>query len=207
MAEKYIISTYASSTEQAKTLSGLLQTHAAAYFDSVSQDASFVYCKSNDSTILTISFNNPVSVKMVSGGSSTSKSLTAKTLYAMYVCTDGIALSFIKETNGAEQPFGLVITKDNNGRTVILAEENLIPEGNVWSCNPVSQGFQNTTIAPSIAKNAALCPFMIDYQNELSYTPDAGFFVYRKYTEPGDIFVGGVKYFSNGLWAVKNGRA
>lgn len=206
MAEKYIAQNGTQLTTIIETLFPLLEEHASGYFDSIKKtSASTIELSKNGIALLTI-FQSASSgnVTLKSGGTSDSVQCAAYALYAMYVCTSGIAFSFIGKSGGNEQPFGLVITKDNNGETVILAEKTLVPEGSVLSASAASENVYKTEITPNNAPHAALCPFMVNDPNEVVYTPDAGFFVYRKYTEPCDVLVGGVKYFSNGLWALKD---
>lgn len=209
MAEKTIFTGNAS--KKSVAFDTFLRNHAAAYLTSV-KSANTVYFNKNSITMASIDFaDSGDSVAVYSGDAGKTIKIGNVFLYAAFVCSGGIAFSFRGTDGIGEKPVGMALTKDDSGNTIIITHNNLCPSDGENVVYTTSESYirqQETTIlngdSVNIAPAAALCPFLVYDPNAARYTPDVGFFAYRRYTEPGDTIIGGVRYLSNGLWCVKD---
>lgn len=191
----------------------LTKTAVPKYFSKVENTDGVVSCYTADDFLMmtviyplstagvTIHTRNGTSVNIKTGISSYTKFSNA------YECINGISFQ-ISSSSNLSPTFS--ITKDDDGNTVIVTTSNLrIPSDatlsvyilneNSGEVSPIkttsydSYNFTKTVLAPLVVAG-----------NNGNYTPNAFFQLFGHNTEQGTLDINGVKYFSNGLWCIRD---
>lgn len=181
------------------------------YFSKVEIDSNLISCFVDDFCMMTIGTANATGVTVKTKNNTSINIATGSSSYTKfshaYECNCGIALKM----NGSSV-FGLAITKDVSGNTTIIIEGKLysspsstavipiyIMNVNSDEINPIrtvrygTPGFAKTTLAPFVVSGG-----------DGNYTPNAFLQLFEHNTEQGLLEINGVKYFSNGLWCIKD---
>lgn len=185
------------------------------YFSNVENSGTVISCYSNDILIMTIEY--PMSSKGVTIYTRNGTSVNINTgisssprLSYGYKCSNGISFKIVS-SGGTDYPFALTITKDESGNTVIIAENNLRPSLStsavpVYIINSDSDEISPLRLvrysAPNFSKTV-LAPLVVPGSNG-NYTPNVFLQMFGHNTEQGTLDIGGIKYFSNGLWCIKD---
>lgn len=207
---------YDSDTETAlANLAEYLEKNAVPrYFTKIESSEGIISCYINDLEFLKIGYplstagvtictNNNTSLNIATGSGS-----TLRFEYA-YSCSHGL---MFKVQNSSDYPFAFAITKDDSENTTIIVENKLytfasssssttmyILNSNSGEISPFrvvrykSLSFAKTTLAPLVVSGGAG-----------NYTPNAFLQLFEHNTEQGSLEVNGERYFSNGLWCIKD---
>lgn len=181
------------------------------YFSKIEIDNSLISCFVDDFCIMTIGSPATVGVTVKTKNNTSINISTGTTSYTKfsyaYECNCGVALKM----NGSSV-FGLAITKDESENTTIIMENKLYCVSSasnpapIYAMNANSDEISPIRIVrcetPSFAKTT-LAPFVVS-GGDGNYTPNVLLQLFEHNTEQGVLDIDGVKYFSNGLWCVKD---
>ncbi|MDE5582795.1 MAG: hypothetical protein K2J08_03725 [Ruminococcus sp.] len=204
-------------TALAKLAEYLQKKAVPEYFSSVESNEGVISCYTeNNFLIMTIEYpmnSKGVTIYTKNGTSvniNTTSSGQQRFGYA-YKCDGGVLFN-IRTTTGDTYPCAMAITKDDTGKTVIIAEYRLVPSASttsnvpVYVVNPDSDSITPVRLArcatPDFSKTV-LAPFVV-LGTKGNYTPNVFIQLFEHNTEQGTLEIDGVKYFSNGLWCVKD---
>ncbi len=196
----------------------LKKTAVPKYFSKVESSDGVISCYTdNDFLMMTVEYSlssagvtiytrNGMSVNIRTGSSSYLR------FYCAYECGSGISFE-TTHTNGASKPQpSLTITKDESGNTVIISEDKLHSSSSSSTVLPIYIINENSDeISPlrTVRYNAVafsktvLAPLVVNGSSG-NYTPNVFLQLFDHNNEQGTLDIGGVKYFSNGLWCVKD---
>lgn len=182
------------------------------YFSKVENENGIISCYTeNDSPIMTIEYpmntkgitiftKNGTSININTGNNNCSK------FGYGYALKNGLTLQIMTF------PFALAVTKDDEESTVIIAENRFIPAISANTTSPIYiVNFNSDTIEQlkmiryscSNFEKTALVPFVV-LGSKGNYTPNAFLQIFGHNSEQGTLEINGVKYFSNGLWCIKD---
>lgn len=202
-------------TALAKLSEYLTKTAVPKYFSKVENTDGVVSCyTADDFLMMTISYplssagvtihtRNGTSINIKTGSSTYTKFSNA------YECINGISFQISSSSNLSP---AFSITKDYAGNTVIVSTSNFrillssdgttstyIINENSGAINPIktvrydAYDFVKTVLAPLVVAG-----------NNGDYTPNAFLQLFGHNTEHGTLDINGVKYFSNGLWCIRD---
>lgn len=215
--EKTYIYDENSDTALAK-ISEFLTTAVPNYFSKVENENGIVSCYAdNDLLMMTIEYpmntkgltiytKNGTSVNINTGNNSYPK------IGYGYTLKNGISLQIVASSAGAIFPFALAITKDEEENTVIIAENRLVPSISANTVIPIYiinlnsdeiEYLKMIRYSSSNFKKTVLVPFVV-LGSKGNYTPNAFLQLFNHNNEQGTLEIDGVKYFSNGLWCIKD---
>lgn len=214
--EKTYIYDENSDTALAKLADFLAKKAVLDYFSKVENENGIISCfTENDSLMMTIEY--PMNTKNLTIYTKNSTSVninTGNNNYQKfgygYALKNGLALQIASAT--ATFPFALAVTKDDEENTVIIAENRFIPAISANATSPIYIiNFNSDTIEQlkviryscSNFEKTALVPFVV-LGGKGNYTPNAFLQIFRHNSEQGTLEIDGVKYFSNGLWCIKD---
>lgn len=216
-----IVRTYINDSDNETALAKLteyLQKNAVPeYFSKVENSEGTVSCYiENDILMMTVKYSmysdglNIYTKNNTSVNIRTSSSGYTRLNYA-YKCGKGIFLG-IGTNSGDTYPCALAITKDDAENTTIIAENHLTPSTSSSSVIPIyiinsesdsiSQLRAVRCATPDFSKTVLL-PFVV-LGSKGNYTPDVFIQFFEHNTEQGTLEIDGIKYFSNGLWCIKD---
>lgn len=128
-----------------------------------------------------------------------------------YKCENGLSLC-IHTADDAENKFGLTITKNNNGDTVIIIANTLQILSSTTTVYCIVPSLTNETSGKgkgySMIGNfdspvTGLLPFPVSNVSN-AHTPNVFMQPFSQFSIQGLIDVDGVRYLSNGLWCIKD---
>lgn len=210
--EKTYIYDENSDTALAKISEFLTTTAVPNYFSKVENENGIVSCYAdNDLLMMTIEYpmntkgltiytKNGTSININTGSSSCQKFSYGYTL------KNGLSLQV------TTFPFALAITKDEEENTVIIAENRLTPSISasivipIYIINLNSDEIEHLKVIRYSSSNfekTVLVPFVV-LGSKGNYTPNAFLQLFNHNNEQGTLEIDGVKYFSNGLWCIKD---
>ena len=191
----------------------LNKTAVPKYFSKVENTDGVISCYTDDNFVMmtiayplnsagvTVYTKNGTSVDLKTGSSSYTKFSNA------YECINGISFQISSSSNLSP---AFSITKDNDGNTVIVTTSNLrIPSdatASVYIINENSGELRSIKTALYDSYNfvkTVLAPFVVA-GNDGNYTPDVFLQLFGHNTEIGTLDINGKKYFSNGLWCIRD---
>lgn len=191
----------------------LTKTAVPKYFSKVENTDGAVSCYTADNFLMmtisyplssagvTIHTRNGTSVNIKTGSSSYTKFSNA------YECINGISFQISSSSNLSP---AFAITKDDDGNTVIVTTSNLrIPSDATISVYIINENSGAINPIKTVRYDAydfvktVLAPLVVAGDNG-NYTPDAFLQLFGHNTEHGTLDINGVKYFSNGLWCIKD---
>lgn len=211
------ISLYNSAVKTAMTnVKTWLQNNAVPkYFGKVSFSGNYeVLCYKNESDTTPVLTIQRTRVYVSINGSNTAFDhgiSNAETWEYGYKCENGLSLC-IHTANGAENKFGLTITKNNNGDTVIIIANTLQILSSTTTVYCLVPSLTNETLGKgkgySMIGNfdspvTGLLPFPVSNVSN-AHTPNVFMQPFSQFSLQGLIDVDGVHYFSNGLWCIKD---
>ncbi len=195
----------------------LLENAVPEYFDSIEKNdtGTYITCITNGWDIVkfpkTIGGSDTPIVKLANSTAIT-PSVRSGNYYGWAVKTKhGICLGTYSSSGYANPVF--TICKDNENNTTLVFDS--IKFANIQSYtyrimavnkNTAVSSYPNVEISVSpysnnISEKTVLCPFMIgDTEN---HTPDVFYMPYAQNRSGGILTIDGVKYYSNGIWCVK----
>ncbi len=193
----------------------LKKTAVSKYFSKVEINEDVISCYTdNDFLMMTIGYplstagvtvytRNGTFLNIKTGSSSYTKFSNA------YECINGISFQ-INQTTTSNHPFAFTITKDETENTTIVLTNNLriSSESTVstYIINENSGAINPIKTVPYDAHDfvkTVLAPFVVAGDNG-NYTPDVFLQLFGHNTEQGTLDINDVKYFSNGLWCIKD---
>lgn len=215
--KRYNVHNYNSRATATANLAACLQEHAVPkYFDSVvlSEDGESVHCYVGDLFFLAINQTGNstcgvgVALENGDGGSSALTGNTSSPFSCETVteCAHGLHLKFY------EYAGGLTITKDNAGNTAVVyisgSSGKLPTTGTpetLRAATPKSLALHgNNVCLPWKFPVTTLAPIGI-FSGEGHYLPNVFLMPYAQYPgEEGSLVLNGVRYVTNGLWAIKD---
>ncbi|MDE5772309.1 MAG: hypothetical protein K2I06_11915 [Ruminococcus sp.] len=197
----------------------LTETAVPKYFSKVESSGGVISCYTdNDFLMMTIEYplNNAgvtIHTKNVTSVNLKTGLVNYPRFFDAYECVNGILLRVTyNATSGSNPPPSLTITKDESGNTVIVAENNLRASSSSSSATLVYIINENSdeispmkTVrydTPDFVKTV-LAPFVVNGSGG-NYTPNVFLQLFSHNTEQGTLDIDGIRYFSNGLWCVKD---
>lgn len=196
----------------------LNKTAVPKYFSKVENTDGVISCYTDDNFVMmtiayplnsagvTVYTKNGTSVDLKTGSSTYSKFNNA------YECTNGISFQLSSTSSSSNHISAFTITKDEAGNTVIVSVNTLylssshnsaisiyIINKNSGELRPIktalydSYNFVKTVLAPFVVAG-----------NDGNYTPDVFLQLFSHNNETGTLDIEGAKYFSNGLWCIRD---
>lgn len=216
--EKTYIYDENSDTALAKISEFLTTTAVPKYFSKIENSDGVISCYAdNDLLMMTIEY--PMNTKGITVYTKNGTSVNINTgnnncqkISYGYTLKNGISLQIVASSAGAIFPFALAITKDEEENTVIIAENRLMPSASAGVTIPVYiinlnsdeiEQFKVVRYSSSNFKKTVLVPFVV-LGSKGNYTPNAFLQLFSHNNEQGTLEINGIKYFSNGLWCVKD---
>lgn len=186
------------------------------YFSEVQLDSNTITCKDNDgNTVFQISVasNGEVNKNFYTALSSISDTTTSldKLELIGWQCKNGVFLD-IHYTSGGKpsQQYGILITKNNHGKLLFVAScyrttpfyKNLY----IISWDDDMPLDQKLNFEQVVSTQTMFCPFTSKAKyGETSYTPNAFYMpVWQGYTGFGEFIAEGVRFWTNGYWAIRD---
>lgn len=126
---------------------------------------------------------------------------TSDMLKYIYVCENAVCIAY------EEDIFSVVITKDNEGKTVFiwtdkLAGVDMNSNRYVFTYNAASTYIMRSHQTFTKHNLTSMCPIVVgDTDN---YTPNVYAVMYSQVYGNYTIQLGGVNYFTNGIWCIKD---
>lgn len=195
----------------------LTTTAVPKYFSKIESSDGVISCYTdNDFLMMTIEYSLQAKGVTIYTKNNTSVNIrTGSTNYTRfscaYECVNGISFK-VNPYSASNYPSSLTITKDESGNTVIIAESDLRPSylpstavsvhiinENSDEINPLKTarydavGFSKTVLAPLVVNGS-----------DGNYTPNVFLQLFEHNNEQGTLYIDGIKYFSNGLWCIKD---
>lgn len=204
-------------TALAKLSEYLTKTAVPKYFSKVESSDGLISCYTdNDFLMMTIEY--PLHTKGVTIYTKNGTSVNIRTALSTYTrfgcayeCVNGISFK-VNSSGTSNYPFALTITKDESGNTVVIAENNLRPSSsssNTVSVYIINENSDETSPLRTVRYDAVafsktvLAPLVVNGSSG-NYAPNVFLQLFDHNNEQGTLDIGGVKYFSNGLWCVKD---
>lgn len=169
------------------------------YFTEVTQNGDMVTCTIEDGK--TIGVNLEMNQIHINGGGHSRRDYILDRLKYIYVCQNAICISYVEDI------FSIVITKDNEEKTACiwidgLTGNNMESGRAVFTYNAASTVIMQSSQAYKKHNLTSMCPIVIgDTDN---YTPNVYAVVYSQISGNYTIQIGGVNYFTNGIWCIKD---
>ncbi|MDE5620902.1 MAG: hypothetical protein K2I80_10405 [Ruminococcus sp.] len=195
----------------------LIKTAVSKYFTKVENKDGVISCyTADDFLMMTIEY--PLNSAGVTVHTRNGTSFNIKTgissfphLSYGYRCNNDISFKIVSSSGSTNYPFALAVTKDESGNTVIIAEDNLRPSPSASSTPVYIINENSDAINPMRAVRydmpdfvkTVLAPLVVAGSSG-NYTPDVFLQLFGHNTEQGTLDIDGVKYFSNGLWCIKD---
>lgn len=193
----------------------LLENAVPEYFDSVTKDENnaYIVCTVNGNPFLKL----PISsgrIQLVLGNNDIFEGSTVDNAYGYaYKLTHGILLGAYSNSYAAYYRSVFTICKDDENNTVvILDKQNFIfstsPSKNIMAFNSSTTNknypaiYLNSLDLSNIAGKTALCPIVVG--DTANYTPNAFYMPYAQNRSEGILCIDGEKYYSNGIWCIKD---
>lgn len=193
----------------------LLENAVPEYFGSVtrSENDSCIVCTVNGNTFLEFPKGSAYIKIKLANNIVREYSVTASYGY-VYKLNHGIFLgSYISSHARYFKPL-FSICKDNEKNTTVVFDSNKFCDNSSGDYHVVSMNANSTNIYSSyveilksslsenITGKTVLCPIAVgDTQN---YTPNAFYMPYAQNRSEGILSIDGVKYYSNGIWCIKD---
>ncbi|MDE6664873.1 MAG: hypothetical protein K2K14_01605 [Ruminococcus sp.] len=205
-------------TALAKLSEYLTKTAVPKYFSKIESSDGVISCYTdNDFLMMTIEYpfnsagitiytRNGMSVNIRTGSSSYLR------FYCAYECVNGISFETTHTGSASKPQPSLTITKDESGNTVVISENKLYSSSSSITALPIYIINENSDeISPlrTVRCNAVafsktvLAPLVVNGSSG-NYTPNVFLQLFDHNNEQGTLDIDGVKYFSNGLWCIKD---
>lgn len=182
------------------------------YFSKVEIDSSLISCFVDDFCMMTIGNLASVGVTVKTKNNTSLNIATGSSTYTKfshaYECNCGVAIKI----PGSSVNFGLAITKDEAENTTVIIEGKLYSTPSSSTLVPIYIMNENSDEVspmrvirygtPGFAKTT-LAPFVVS-GGDGNYTPNVLLQLFEHNTEQGVLEINGAKYFSNGLWCIKD---
>lgn len=204
-------------TAIAKLSAYLTATAVPKYFYKIESSDGVISCYADNDFIM-MKIEYPLYTKGMTVYTRNNTSANSRTGYANYAqfsyayeCANGISFK-VGSSGASSYPFALTIAKDDSENTVVIAESNLRPTSltnvsvSVHIMNEDSDEINPLKVTRYDAVNfskTVLAPLVVNGSNG-NYTPDVFLQLFDNNNEQGMLNIGGIKYFSNGLWCVKD---
>lgn len=127
----------------------------------------------------------------------------------VYVSDYGIAIEF-SYSKTTDRPSGeavLIITKDNEGETVVICSEDLKynSTSTIYICSPRTGTLIGRKLSCSASTNygtTSICQLPV-CDTVGNYTPYVYLLAYSQTSQPGILEINGIKYYSNGMYCLR----
>ena len=193
----------------------LLENAVPEYFDSVTKDEdnNYIVCTVNGNPFLKLPTGSG-RIQIVLGNNVIFEGSTVGNTYGYaYKLAHGILLGAYSSSYAEYYRSIFTICKDDENNTVvILDKQNFVfsasPSKYIMAFNSSTTSgkypliYFNLLDSSNIAGKTVLCPIAVgDTQN---YTPNAFYMPYAQNRSEGILSIDGVKYYSNGIWCIKD---
>lgn len=194
----------------------LLENAVPEYFDSVtkSEDNTYIICTVNGNPFLKL----PISsgrIGIVLGNNLIFEGMNSGGMYGYaFKMKHGIFIGGYGSSYRKYFAPLLSICKDDENNTVVILDGNHFITSTSsdyitrsFNASTTSSDYPYTTVrygntSSNIAGKTVLCPIMVG--DTANYTPNAFYMPYAQNRSEGILSIDGVKYYSNGIWCIKD---
>lgn len=202
----------------AEALHTFLKQLIPEYFSEVELNSGTITCKDNDGNTvfkITIATNGEINETFYTARTSFSDSVSGANDLTLeligWQCKNGVFLD-IHYTKGTviSRQYGILITPNNHGKLFFVVScYSATPfYGNIQTISweddtPLDQ---KLNIDQIVRTQTVFCPFISKAKyGETSYTPNAFYMpVWQGFSGTGDFIADGVRYWTNGYWAIRD---
>lgn len=192
----------------------LLENAVPEYFDSVTKDEdnSYIICTVNGNPFLKLPIKAPNRMQVILANNFISESESTSGVYTYAVKSKhGIFLNG-RSSSAVYAPI-FSICKDDENNTVVIKDKDKFYTSytstlyiTAFNTNTTNKDYPyiylNGIQSSNITGKTVLCPIVVgDTQN---YTPNAFYMPYAQNRSEGILSIDGVKYYSNGIWCIKD---